>query len=267
MPVLLSDEEHQFRAAVRRFAEREIAPIVEECERTRSTPRELWSRMGELGYLGVRYPEELGGSGGTVAMACVLMEELYKVGPGVVGGFEITVSLGTEPLASAGTPQQIDRWLRPALSGEAVAAFGITEPEAGSDAAGIRSKAERVDDGWVLNGSKTFVSNGGIADYILVTARTENGVSLFVVERGDEGFTAGEPFEKMGCHASNTTPLYFDSCILPEDRLIGHEGRGLEMVFHNLDEGRLIVAAESLGIAKAAFEQAVAHAKQRKQFG
>jgi alkylation response protein AidB-like acyl-CoA dehydrogenase len=263
----LTDEERQFRDVVRRFAEREIAPLVDDSERAGETPRELWSRMGELGFLGARYPLEVGGSDGSVVLACVLMEELYRICPGIAAGVEIQVSLGTEPLHAAGTPEQIERWLRPALEGRVVCAFGITEPEAGSDASGIRTTARRENGGWVLDGSKTYITNGSIADFVLVTAQTEKGISLFVVERDDPGFSAGAPFEKLGLHASITSPLYFDSCHLPQDRLIGPEGRGLELALRNLDEGRLLVAAESLGIARASFGRAVAHAKERRQFG
>jgi alkylation response protein AidB-like acyl-CoA dehydrogenase len=267
MPFAFTVEERQFRETVRRFAEAEILPVVAAAEQAGEAPRALWRRMGELGFLGVRYPEELGGSGGTMTLACLLMEELYRVGPGVAAGFEIHVGLGTQPLAAAGTPEQVERWLRPALAGDAVCAFAMTEPEAGSDAAGIRSTARREDGGWVLDGSKLYITNGGIADFALVTARTEAGVSLFVVERGDAGFSAGPPLEKLGLASSVTTALYLDACRVPADRLVGQDGEGLDLVFATLDEGRLLVAAESLGIAKASFERALAHARTREQFG
>jgi len=267
MSFTLSREELEFRALVREVAGKELAPLVEASERSGSTPRELWRRMGALGFLGVCHPVEVGGSGGSFVMGCLLMEELYRIAPGIGAGFEPHVLLGTEPLRVAGTSEQIDRWLRPALNGEAICAFAMTEPEAGSDAGGIRSTATLEANGWVLEGVKTFVTNGGIADFLLVTARTERGISLFVVERGDLGFSAGPPFNKLGLHASVTSPLYFDSCRLPRDRLLGEEGRGLELVFHALDKGRVLVAAESLGIARASFSRAVSHAKVREQFG
>jgi alkylation response protein AidB-like acyl-CoA dehydrogenase len=268
MPFALTDEERDFRDAVRRFAEAEVRPLVAEAERAGEVPRSLWRRMGELGFLGVRYPEEVGGAGGTMTLACLLMEELYRVGPGVAAGFEIHVGLGTQPLAAAGTPGQVDAWLRPALAGEVVCAFAMTEPGAGSDAAGIRTTAHAGPDGWwTLDGSKLYITNGGIADFALVTARTDEGISLFVVERGDPGFSAGPPLDKLGLAASVTAALYFDGCRLPPGRLVGAPGQGLDLVRATLDEGRLLVGAESLGIAKASFERALGHARVREQFG
>jgi alkylation response protein AidB-like acyl-CoA dehydrogenase len=267
MPFAFSEEECEFRRFARKVTEQEVAPCVESSHRVGHPPRELWKRMGEVGLLGVRYPEEVGGSGGSLTLACLAMEELCRVSPGIATGFEVHMSLGTRSLQTAGTAEQIERWLRPALRGDAICAFALTEPGAGSDVNGIRTTVKPARGGWVLNGSKVFITNGGIADFVVVVARSEHGLSILVVERGDAGFSAGPPFEKMGGSGFIASPLYFDSCFLPDDRLVGKEGQGLELVFESLDDSRLLVAAESLGIAKSAFERALAHAKTREQFG
>ena len=267
MPFAFSKEECEFRRFAREVTEREVVPCIESSRLVGHPPRELWKRMGEAGFLGVRYPEEVGGSAGSLTLACLALEELSRVAPGIASGSEVHMSLGTRPLQTAGTAEQIERWLEPALRGDAICAFALTEPGAGSDVNGIRTTARPERGGWVLDGSKTFITNGGIADFVVVVARSEHGLSILVVERGDAGFSAGPPFQKMGGSGFIASPLYFDSCFLPNDRLIGAEGQGLDLVFECLDDSRLLVAAESLGIGKSAFELALEHAGTREQFG
>ena len=258
-----------FRHSVCQFIEREVAPIVEEYEARQEPPMHLFKRMGELGYLGLRYSEDEGGSGGDFLTLCVLMEELYRASAGIAAGIEIQAGLGTLPLHLAGTPEQKRIYFEPALRGERIAAFAMTEPEAGSDASGIRTKAVRQGDTYVLNGSKIYISNGGIADFVTVSARVEGGegVTLFLVEKDTPGFAVGRDLETLGMRSSSVAELFFTDCTVPETQRLGAEGQGFETLMVTLDEGRVMVGAECVGLARAALDAALTHARERVQFG
>jgi alkylation response protein AidB-like acyl-CoA dehydrogenase len=267
---VLSDEHRLFSKAVHHFLDREVAPHAEAADRTGDLPPGLVHRLGELGYLGLRYPEDVGGSGAGFVAVCLLMEEFYRVSAGMAAVAEIQCGLGTMPLFLAGTEEQKERYLRPALAGELLGAFALTEPDAGSDATSIATAARRAGSGWVLQGSKTYITNGSRADFLIVAARTgeagAGGVSLFVVDRR-LGEVPARRIETLGLRASDTSEVFLDDVQLPADALLGEEGSGFAILMRTLNEGRIMVGAESVGLATAALEAAVGYAKTRQQFG
>jgi butyryl-CoA dehydrogenase len=268
----LTDEQELIRETVREFAEADVAPIAAEIDREHRFPVELLPKMAALGLLGVPYPDEVGGAGADYVSYAIVVEELARV----CGTTSVIVSghtsLGTWPIYAFGTEAQKDRYLSDLTSGRRLAAFALTEPAAGTDAAAGTSTAVLDGDEYVLNGSKIFITNGGHADVYIVTAKTDlthgtRGISAFIVERDLPGFTVGEGERKMGIRASSTPPLYFNDCRIPKDALLGDEGSGFKIAMQTLDGGRVGIGAQAVGIAQGALDAAIAYAKERVQFG
>jgi alkylation response protein AidB-like acyl-CoA dehydrogenase len=272
MDFALSPQHQEIRRTVREFAEGRIAPVADELERKGEFPHEIIREAASLGLLGVPYPEDVGGTGLDSLAYAITIEELSRVSGSVGIIVSAHTSLGCNPLYLAGTDEQRERYLRPLASGQKLGAYGLTEPSAGSDSRGTRTRAHRDGDCWVLNGSKRFITNAGVADIYIVTAVTdreaETGkISAFIVEADAPGFSIGRMEEKMGLHASNTGELLFDDCRIPVDNLLGQEGEGDKLFLRTLDGGRIGIGAMALGLAQAAFEAASAYAKTREQFG
>ena len=272
MDFALSPQHEEIRRTVREFAERRIAPVADELERKGEFPMEIIREAAALGLLGVPYPEEIGGTGLDSLAYAITVEELSRVSGSVGIIVSAHTSLGCNPIWLAGTDEQKERYLRPMASGEVIGAYGLTEPDAGSDSRGTRTRARRDGDSWVLDGSKRFITNAGVAGTYVVTAVTdreqESGkISAFIVEADTPGFSIGRMEEKMGLHASNTGELLFDGCRIPAHNLLGAEGEGDKLFLKTLDGGRIGIASMALGLAQAAYEAASAYAKERKQFG
>jgi acyl-CoA dehydrogenase len=273
-PPFVGDEHELFRTQVRRFVDEEVKPHAAQWERAGGTPRSVVRRMGELGMLGVRYPEAYGGAGSDTLASVVLAEEL---GRSTFGGFAITILTQTDtaspPIAAVGTPQQKQRFLPAIVRGDCLVAIAMTEPDAGSDVARIRTRAVRDGDGYVIDGTKTFITNGASADLYVVTARTDaaakatRGLSLFLVERGAPGFRVGRRLEKMGWHSSDTAELVFDGCRVPADSLLGEPNRGFHALMRNVQNERLVLGAQALGEAQAAIALTLDYVRQRVAFG
>jgi butyryl-CoA dehydrogenase len=272
MDFALSAQHAEIRRSVRDFAEREISPVADEMERRAEFPAEIIRKAAELGFLGVPYPEEVGGTGLDSLAYAITVEELSRASGSVGIIVSAHTSLGCAPIFTAGTPEQKDRYLRPLASGAKLGAYGLTEAGAGSDSRGTRTRAHRDGDEWVINGSKRFITNAGVADTYIVTAVTDRNadsgkISAFIVEAGTPGFSIGRMEEKMGLHASNTGELLFDDCRIPAANLLGDEGDGDRLFLKTLDGGRIGIGAMALGIAQAAYEAASVYAKERQQFG
>ena len=271
MDFALSPQHDEIRRTVREFAERRIAPVADELERKGEFPHEIVREAASLGLLGVPYPEEIGGTGLDSLAYAITVEELSRVSGSVGIIVSAHTSLGCNPIWLAGTDAQKEKYLRPLASGEKLGAYGLTEPGAGSDSRGTRTRAHRSGDCWVLNGSKRFITNAGVADTYIVTALTdreaESGkISAFIVEAGTAGFSIGRMEEKMGLHASATGELLFDDCAISAENLLGEEGEGDKLFLRTLDGGRIGIAAMALGLAQAAYEAASAYSKERRQF-
>jgi butyryl-CoA dehydrogenase len=267
-----STQHEEIRRTVRDFAERRIGPVADKMEREAQFPHEIIREAGTLGLLGIPYPEELGGTGLDSLAYAITVEELSRVSGSVGIIVSAHTSLGCNPIFLAGTDAQKERFLRPLASGEKLGAYGLTEPDAGSDSRGTRTRAHRDGDGWVINGGKRFITNAGVASTYIVTAVTDRDessgrISAFIVEADAPGFSIGRMEEKMGLHASNTGELIFTDCRVPAENLLGEEGEGDKLFLKTLDGGRIGIAAMALGIAQAAYEAASAYAKERQQFG
>jgi short-chain 2-methylacyl-CoA dehydrogenase len=271
----LSDEHRLLRATVREFAEHEIAPVAEELDRTKSFPYEIVRRLGELDLMGIPFPEEYGGAGGDSLAYALAVEELARVDSSVAITLCAHTSLGTQPIHLFGSEEQKREWLPKLCSGELLGAFGLTEPEAGSDAGNTKTRAELQDGEWVINGSKQFITNAGteISGAVVITALTGPGsdggreISNLLVANGTPGYEQGEPYRKMGWNASDTRPLSFTDCRVPAENLVGRRGFGLRQFLRVLDIGRIGVSAMGVGLAQGALEQALAYAKERHAFG
>jgi alkylation response protein AidB-like acyl-CoA dehydrogenase len=268
----LSEEQEAFRQAVRALAEGMLAPQVEELEAKEQFPLAVFRELGRLGYLGVGVPEADGGSGGDTIMRASLLEEIARVNCGLAAALIAHVGLCTTPLIRFGTPEQRERYLRPALTGAKLGCFGLSEPDAGSDAAGLRTRAVRDGDHYVINGSKMFITNGTIADYCVVAAYTDptrrgDGISLFLVDTDTPGYIVSRKLKKTGHHTSETAALAFEDMRVPVSALLGGTEGGFKQVTGSLEGGRVAHAARSVGVSQAALEAAVTYAKQRKQFG
>jgi short-chain 2-methylacyl-CoA dehydrogenase len=270
----LTDEQRLLRDTVRDFARQEVAPIAEELDRTKSFPYELVAKMGELGLMGIPFPEEYGGGGADTLSYALAVEELTRVDSSVAITMAAHTSLGTMPIHLWGTDQQKDDWLPQLCSGQKLAAFGLTEPEAGSDAGNTKTRASLEDGEWVVNGAKQFITNSGteISGCVTITAVTgqSNGtkeISNLIVPNGTPGYEAGEPYRKMGWNASDTRPLTFDDCRVPEGNLLGRRGEGFKQFLQILDGGRIGVAAMGVGLAQGALDEAISYAKERQAFG
>ncbi|HEX4576997.1 MAG TPA: acyl-CoA dehydrogenase [Edaphobacter sp.] len=268
----LTEEQKQLQRAVRAFAEGEIAPHVSEWDEKSEFPQDVVKKLGEMGLLGVIFPESLGGAGMGYVEYVLAIEELSRVDGSVGIIVAAHNSLCTNHIMLAGNEEQRKRWIPKLASGQWLGAWGLTEPGSGSDAAGARTTAVKKGDKWVLNGSKTFITNGGHADCAVVLAVTDRekgtkGISAFVVEKGTKGFRPGRKENKLGLRASDTSELIFEDCEIPAENLIGKEGEGFKDAMRVLDGGRISIAALSLGMARGALDAAMKYAQERRQFG
>ena len=271
----LSDDHESFRKVVRDFAEREIAPHVEAWDRDHHFPVDVVRAMGELGLFGLVVPEEHGGAGGDFTSLCVAIEELGRVDQSIGITLSAGVGLGVVPILRYGSAEQKARWLPDLVAGRALAAFGLTEPDAGSDAGGTRTRAVQDGDEWVLDGAKAFITNSGtpMTSLVVVTARTgqaEDGrpeISAFVVPSGTPGFTVEPAYRKLGWHISDTHPLTLDGVRLPADSMLGARGQGYRQFLASLDDGRIAISALALGLARGCLDAALRYAGERTSFG
>ena len=267
------DQKHEMaRDLFKQFAETEVKPLAQETDETEVFPAETVAKMGKYGFMGIPVPKEYGGQGCDPLTYVMCVEELSKV----CGTTGVIVSAHTSLCASLlyenGTPAQKEKYLIPLAKGEKIGAFGLTEPGAGTDAAGQQTTAVLDGDNYILNGSKIFITNGGVADTFIVFAMTDKsqgtrGISAFIVEKDFPGFSIGKKEDKLGIRASSTTELIFENCVVPKENLIGKEGKGFGIAMKTLDGGRIGIAAQALGIAEGAYEEAVKYMKERKQFG
>ncbi len=272
MDFQLTDEQQQLQKSVRTFAQREILPHVMEWDEVSQFPLEAVKELGRLGLLGMIFPSEYGGAGMGYVEYAVAIEELARVDASVGLILAAHTSLGTNHIFVAGREEQKRKYVPKLATGEFIGAWGLTEPGSGSDAGSARTTAVRKGKNWVLNGTKTFCTNGHYADVIVVIAVTDkaahtHGLSAFIVEKGTPGFKLGKKENKLGMRASDTAELIFEDCVIPECNLLGKEGDGFIDAMRILDGGRISIAALSMGIAQGAFEAAVRYSKQRKQFG
>jgi alkylation response protein AidB-like acyl-CoA dehydrogenase len=271
----LTSEQQLLRSTVREFAEGEVAPVAGELDQAHAFPYEIVRQLGALGLMGIPFPERYGGAGADTLSYALAVEELARVDSSVAITMCAHTSLGAQPIYMFGSEQQKQQWLPPLCTGERLGAFGLTEPEAGSDAGNTRTRA-RLDDAasdggeWVIDGAKQFITNAGteISGHVCITARTgEDEISNILVANGTPGYEPGEPYRKMGWNASDTRPLSFSDCRVPAENLLGARGAGLRQFLQVLDGGRIGVAAMGVGLAQGALEQALAYAKQRRAFG
>jgi short-chain 2-methylacyl-CoA dehydrogenase len=266
----LPDDHRLLQQTVRDFAEQEVAPVAEELDREKRFPYEIVAKMGELGWMGIPFPEDVGGAGGTTLQYALAVEELTRVDSSVAITMCAHTSLGTQPVYLFGSAEQKAALLPDLCAGHKLGAFGLTEPEAGSDAGNVRTRAALEDGEWVVNGAKQFITNAGtdISGHVAITARTgENEISNVIVENGTTGYEQGTPYRKMGWNASDTRPLTFSDCRVPEENLLGPRGQGFRQFLHILDIGRIGVAAMGVGLAQGALDEALAYAKERRAFG
>jgi short/branched chain acyl-CoA dehydrogenase len=266
----LSPDHELIRRTVREFAEGEVAPVAEELDRTKSFPYEIVRQLGALNLMGIPFPEEYSGGGGDTLAYALAVEELTRVDSSVAITLCAHTSLGTQPIYLFGTEPQKREWLPRLCSGERLGAFGLTEPEAGSDAGNVKTRAALADGEWTINGAKQFITNAGtdISGVVCITARTgDEEISNLIVPNGTPGYEQGQPYRKMGWNASDTRPLTFTDCRVPEENLLGPRGQGFKQFLHILDIGRIGVAAMGVGLAQGALDEALKYAKQRKAFG
>ena len=267
-----NDQQKMIQKMVREFAEKEIAPGVMERDEREEFSRPLSDRIGELGLTGLCFPEEYGGSGGDYISYIIANEELAKVDDCVQAGFAASISLCAMPIYTFGTEEQKNKFLVPLAEGTKLGAFGLTEPNAGSDAASQLTTAVLDGDYYILNGNKIFITNGGSAETYVVFAMTDKskgvkGITAFILEKGMTGFTFGKKEHKMGIRSSQTQELVFENVKVPKENMLGKEGEGFKIAMNSLDGGRITVAAQALGIAQAALKHAVKYSKERVQFG
>jgi butyryl-CoA dehydrogenase len=261
-----SDEQDAFAKVVRDFAEQVIAPHAEAWDRDHTFPTDVVLAMGELGLFGLPFPEEHGGAGADFSTLCIAIEELARVDSSTAITLEAGVGLGAAPIAAFGSQAQKDEWLPELCAGRALAAFGLTEPDGGSDAAATRTRAELDGDEWVIDGTKAFITNSGtpITRLINVTARTgPDEISAIVVPAGTPGLEVGPAYRKMGWHASDTHPVTLDGCRVPASNLLGERGSGLRQFLSILDDGRIAIAALAVGLAQGCLEHSVRYAGER----
>lgn len=268
----LTDEQHLLRKSVREFAETEIRPNVMTWDESQHFPKELLPKLGELGLMGIQFPEALGGAAMSAVDYCICIEEIARVDPSVALSVAAHNGLGAAHISMFGSDAQRQKYLVPLAKGETLAAWGLTEPNSGSDAAAMRTAAVRDGDSWVLNGSKMFITHGTSADTLVIMAVTNRtkgskGISAFIVERGTPGLLAGKKEDKLGMRASETTEVILQNCRIPAAQLIGEEGQGFIQTLQVLDAGRIGIAALAVGLAQGAFEAASRYTSERKQFG
>jgi alkylation response protein AidB-like acyl-CoA dehydrogenase len=270
----LSDDHRLLQETVRDFARNEVAPFAEELDREKRFPYEIVAKLGELGLMGIPFPEEYGGAGGDSLAYTLAVEELARIDSSVAITMCAHTSLGTQPIYLFGSEEQKQTYMPDLCAGRRIGAFGLTEPEAGSDAGNTKTRAELEDGEWVINGAKQFITNAGtdISGQVVitaVTARSDGGaeISNLIVRNGTAGYEQGEPYRKMGWNASDTRPLTFTDCRVPEDNLLGPRGAGFKQFLHILDVGRIGVAAMGIGLAQGALDEALKYAKERRAFG
>jgi len=269
----LTPEQRAIEETAREFARREIDPIVDEIDEAQRFPYEVMKKAGELGFLGVIFPEEWGGAGLGYVEYVLVVTELSAVDPSVGISVAAHNSLCSNHIYKFGNDEQRERWLRPLAAGKKIGAWSLTEPNAGSDAGGTRTRAEKVDGGWVLNGAKTFTTHGSVGDVCVVFAVTErdapkgHNLSAFAIDKGTPGFRPGKKENKLGIRASDTAEVVMEDCFVPDENLLGNRGEGFKQAMVVLDGGRISIAALGLGTAIGAFRAATAYAKQREQFG
>jgi alkylation response protein AidB-like acyl-CoA dehydrogenase len=268
----LSAEQRAIRDAARDFAAKEVDPIVEETDEAQRFPIEVFKKAGELGFLGVLFPEEYGGAALGYVDYYLIIRELSRVDPSFGLGVAAHNSLCSNHIYKFGNEEQRQRWLPALTSGEKIGAWSLTESGAGSDAAGTRTRAERVDGGWLLNGSKTFTTHGSVGDTCVIFAVTDpegpkhHRISAFVLDKGMEGYRSGKKENKLGTRASDTAEVIMENCLVPDDHLLGNHGEGFIQALKILDGGRISIAAMGVGTAQGAYETALEYAKQREQF-
>ena len=275
MDFTLNEEQAAIRETCRDFAEQEIKPLAEEMDRTGQFPYEIVRKMGELGLLGLPFPEEYGGAGADFLSYCLAIEEISRGDVSIGITMEAHTSLGASPFYFFGSQQQKEQYLVPLARGEKLWAFGLTEPEAGSDSGGTQTRAVLRDGYWHINGSKAFITNAGtdMTGGVTITAVTgrwpdrRNEITNIIVPQGTPGYIIGNAYSKMGWKASDTRPLTFDDCVIPEGDILGKRGDGFKQFMQILDAGRIAIAALSVGLAQACLDEALAYAKERKQFG
>jgi alkylation response protein AidB-like acyl-CoA dehydrogenase len=268
----LTDEQHLLRKSVREFAETEIRPNVMTWDESQHFPKELLPKLGDLGLMGIQFPEALGGAAMSAVDYCICIEEIARVDPSVSLSVAAHNGLGAAHISMFANDEQKKKYLVPLAKGEALAAWGLTEPGSGSDAAAMRTTAVKDGDSWVLNGSKMFITHGTSADTLVIMAVTDRskgakGISAFILERGMQGLMAGKKEDKLGMRASETTEVILQNCRIPASQLIGEEGQGFIQTLQVLDAGRIGIAALSVGLAQGAFEAASRYTAERKQFG
>ncbi|KHD86271.1 acyl-CoA dehydrogenase [Heyndrickxia ginsengihumi] len=269
----LSKEQTMLQEMVRGFAEKEIKPYAREVDETGKMKYETFEKLGKLGLLGIPFPEKYGGAGGDTISYCIAVEEIGKACGGTGLSYAANTSLGASPIYYFGTEEQKQKWLVPMAKGETMGAFGLTEPNAGSDAGGTRTKAVLDGDEWVINGEKCWITNAEYSRQVIVTAVTgkrddgRNIISAIIVPTDSPGITISSNYEKMGVRGSNTCQIVLDHVRVPRENLLGDEKKGFNQFLYTLDGGRISIAALSVGIAQAAYEKALQYAKERKQFG
>ncbi len=271
MDFLLNEEQRIFQEYFRRFCEKEVAPLVEEAEETETFPLPLFSKMAGLGYLCPRYPEEYGSADIDKLTEVIMREEFSRVCQGIASSWSAHSHLGTYPIFKWGSEEQKQHYLVPAIRGEKLAAFGLTEPGAGSDIKSMGTTAVRDGKHYIINGSKTFITNGTFCNFVVLVAYTDRskgyrGISMFIVDKGTEGFSVSRKLKKEGIRSSETAELSFEDCRVHQDQRIGKEG-SFYALMDTLNEGRVGVAGNCVGIAQAAYEAAMRYAKEREQFG
>jgi len=273
LSLFFTEEHDMLRQSIREFVEKELAPHAEEWEEEQMFPDWVFKRMGELGYLGLHYPEEYGGGGGDYFTNIVLAEEITRCGSGSLGmAIAVQVGMATPPILKFGTEEQKQKYLVPAIAGDKIACLGITEPGAGSDVANLSTYAEKVNGGWRVNGNKIFITNGYRANFMTLVARTEKrkgykGMSLFLVDTDTPGFVVNRKLDKVGCRASDTAEIFFEDMMIPEDSIMGEEGRGFYNIMWELQGERLIGSALAIAGSKLTLEGVIQYTKEREQFG
>ncbi len=271
MRIELGEEHKMLQEAVRSFTEKEIAPLVEEAEEKERFPIQLFTQLGELGYLCTGFPAKYGAGEMGITAECIVMEEISRLAVGFASALLVQGGIATIPILDHGTEEQKQEYVVPAIKGQKIAAFGLTEPNAGSDSAAIETTAVRKGNDYVLNGSKIYITNGTICDFVLVVAYTDRsmgtrGISIFIVDKGTPGLSA-KKMHKFCMRSAETAELTFADCAIPATNLIGEEGKGFGYIMGALDAGRISHSATSLGLAQAAYEASLAFVQQREQFG
>jgi alkylation response protein AidB-like acyl-CoA dehydrogenase len=270
--LLLKEEHLQVRAMARKFADEVVAPRAQEIDERETFPADVVKQMAALGFMGLPYPEKYGGAGLDMLAYAIAVEEISRVCASTGITLAAHVSLGCGPVYGNGTEEQKLKFLVPMAKGEAIGAFGLTEPNAGSDAAGTETRAEKVAGGWRVNGSKIYITNGSVARFITFTARTDaskgvKGISAFIMETSTPGFRVGKREKKMGHRGSDTVEVVFEDCFVPAENMIGDPTHGFQAFMRTLTGGRISIGAMAVGIARGAFEYSVRYAKERRQFG